>query len=127
MKTAKRSVNRSRRRSNSLSSIRSLTQRGASGPIRLLLQFLAQPGHGAVEVMQIEPLGAGDIVVLHPRPTVAIRSRNEQPMQRGDEHGALDRKLERALVQQIIEDRANPQPIPDPAEQQGSADPSGGD
>src|SRR5208337_929796 len=51
----------------------------------------------------------------------------EQPMQRGDEHGALDRKLERALVQQIIEDRANPQPIPDPAEQQGSADPSGGD
>ena len=65
-------MNRSRRRSNSLSSIRSLTQRG-------------------------------------------------------DEHGALDRKLERALVQQIIEDRANPQPIPDPAEQQGSADPSGGD
>ena len=48
-------------------------------------------------------------------------------MQRGDEHGALDRKLERALVQQIIEDRANPQPIPDPAKQQGSADPSGGD
>ena len=33
-------------------------------------------------------------------------------MQRGDEHGALDRKLECALFQQIIEHRANPKPIP---------------
>ena len=70
-------------------------------PIRLLLQFLAEPGHGAVEVMQIEPLGAGDVVVLHPRRAVAIRSRDEQPVQRGDEDGALDRKLERAVLQQI--------------------------
>jgi IS66 C-terminal element len=50
------------------------------------------------------------------------RSPAPAPRQRGDEHGALDRKLERALVQQIIEDRANFQPIPDPAEQQVSAD-----
>src|SRR5208337_638371 len=53
--------------------------------------------------------------------------RDEQAMQSGDEHGALDRKLEPALLQQTIEDRANPQPLPDPPEQQGSADPLGGD
>ena len=46
-------------------------------PFRLLLDLLAEPGHGAVEVMQIEPFGAGDVVILHPRRTVAIRSRDE--------------------------------------------------
>ena len=85
-------------------------------PIRLLLQFLAEPGHGAVEVMQIEPLGAGDVVILHPRRTVAIRSRNEQPMQGGDEDGALDRELERALLQQVdqhgVDPRAAPRSLP---------------
>ena len=35
-------------------------------PARRLLQFLAEPGHGAIEVMQLEPLGAGNIVILHP-------------------------------------------------------------
>ena len=59
-------------------------------PVRLLLHLLAEPGHGAVEVMQVEPLGAGDVVILHPRRAVAIRSRDEQPMQGCDEHGALD-------------------------------------
>ena len=120
-------MNRSRRRSNSFSSIRSLTQRGASAPSGFSSSLLAEPGHGAVEVMQIEPLGAGDVVVLHPRRAVAIRSRDEQPMQRGDEHGALDRKLERALLQQIAQDVGDAEPLPDPAEQHRSADPLGGD
>jgi hypothetical protein len=48
-------------------------------------------------------------------------------MQGGDEDGALDRELEPALLHQIIEDRGNPQPLPDSAEQQRSADPLGGD
>ena len=81
-------------------------------PVRLLLQFLAEPGHGAIEVMQIEPFGAGDVVILDPRRTVAVRSRNEQPMQRGDEHGALDRKLERALLQQVGQDGVNRRAAP---------------
>jgi len=73
-----------------------------------LLHLLAEPGHGAVEVMQVEPFGPGDVVVLHPRRTVAIRARDEQAVQRGHEHRALDRKLERAILQQIVEDRADP-------------------
>ena len=38
-------------------------------------------------------------------------------MQRGDEHGALDRKLERALLQQMGQDIGDAEPLPDPAEQ----------
>src|SRR5208337_4795132 len=67
------------------------------------------------------------VLILDPRGAIAVGSRDEQAMQSGDEHGALDRKLEPALLQQTIEDRANPQPLPDPPEQQGSADPLGGD
>ena len=118
-------MNRSRRRSNSFSSIRSLTQRGASAP-RLLLDLLAQPRHGAVEVMQVEFLGAGDVVVAHPGRAVAIRARHEQPVQRRHEHGALDGELEGALVQQIAQHRVDAEPLPDPAEQQRSADAFGG-
>ncbi len=77
--------------------------------------------------MQIEALGAGDIVILDPRGPVAVGSGDEQPMQRCDKHGAFNRKLEPALLQQIIEDPANPQPLPDSVEQHRPADPLGGD
>ena len=90
---------------------------------RLLRNLLAEPGHGAVEVMQLEPIGARDVVVLHPRRAVAIRARDQQAVQRGDEHGALDRKPEPALLQQIIENHADPQSLPDSAKQHRPADP----
>src|SRR5271165_1115503 len=44
-------------------------------------------------------------------------------MQRGDEHGALDRKLERALLQQMGQDVGDVEPLPNPAEQHRAADP----
>ena len=44
-------------------------------------------------------------------------------MQRGDEHGALDRKLERALLQQMGQDVGDAEPLPDPAEQHRPTDP----
>ncbi len=44
-------------------------------------------------------------------------------MQRGDEYGTLDRELERAILQEIVEDSADPQPLPDFAEQRRAADP----
>jgi len=94
---------------------------------RLLLQLLAEPSHGPIEVMQVEPFGAGDVVILHPRRAVAVRSRNEQPMQRRDERRPLDRKLERALLEQVGQHGVDPEPLPDPAEQQRPADPLGHD
>ena len=44
-------------------------------------------------------------------------------MQYGDEHGPLDRKPEGAVLQEIVEDRVDPQPLPDLAEQHRPADP----
>jgi hypothetical protein len=75
--------------------------------------------------MQLEPLGAGNVVILNPRSAVAVRSGNKQPMQRGDEDGALDRKLEGALLEQVAQDVGDAEPLPDPAEQQRPADPLG--
>jgi hypothetical protein len=43
-------------------------------------------------------------------------------VQDGDEHRALDREVEAAATQQVGEDRGNPQPLPQPAEQQRAAD-----
>jgi hypothetical protein len=32
----------------------------------LVLDLLAEPGHGAIEMMQAEPLRASNVVILHP-------------------------------------------------------------
>ena len=48
-------------------------------------------------------------------------------MQGGDEHGALDRELECALLQQADQDVGDAEPLPDFAKQQRAADPLGGD
>src|SRR5208283_1347717 len=90
--------------------------------IGLLLHLLAEPSHGAIEMMQIEPRRAGDVVVLHPRRAVAIGARDEEAMQRRNEHGALNGKLEGAVSEQIAENLRDAQPLPDFAKQQRAAE-----
>src|SRR5258708_16800631 len=87
MNTTLSSANRSRRRANSASSTRSLRQRGAG--LRLIGERLAEPGHGAVEMMQLELLGAVDAVVGPPLFGSAVRTRHEQPVEHRQAHGAL--------------------------------------
>lgn len=72
--------------------------------------------------MQIEPRRAGDVVVLHPRRAVAIGARDEEAMQRRNEHGALDGELEGAISEQIAENLRDAQPLPDFAKQQRAAE-----
>jgi len=72
--------------------------------------------------MQVEPGGIGDVVVLHPGCAVAIGARDEEAMQRGDEHGALDGELETPVGEQLAENPGNAEPLPDFAEQQRPAD-----
>ena len=101
----------------------SLMQRGPSVPSACsAADLLAQPRHGAVEVMEAESPDAGDAVVAHPGRAIAIGARHEQPMQRRYEDGALDRELEGAPFQQIAEDGVDAEPFPDPAEHQRPAD-----
>src|ERR1700730_11129373 len=103
MKTTLSSANRSRRRANSPSSTRSLRQRGVSSlaPARrqlaasgLIGERLAEPSHGAVEMMQLKRLSALDPVVGSPLFRSAVRARHKQPVEHRQEHRALGSKLE---------------------------------
>jgi hypothetical protein len=57
-------------------------------------QFLAQPRHRPIKVMQVEPLDAVDPVVLAPAVRRPIGPAREQAVQHGEE----DRTFERELV-----------------------------
>ena len=107
MNTTDRSAKRSRRRANSRSSTRSFTQRGHQRPTGLLRrrQFLTEPGHGAVEVMQLQPRDAVDAVVLTPLLAGTVRAGHHQPVQHGQEDGTLDGKREAASGEQFVQDR----------------------
>ena len=79
--------------------------------LALLLHLLAKPGHGAVEMMKVQPFRAGNVVILHPGRAIAIRARCEYPMQGGNEDGALHRKFEGAVLQQIAQNIGDAEPI----------------
>ena len=89
---------------NSASSISSLTVRGANGVAcwRRFGQFLSQPGHGAVEVVQGETVGVRDVVVVHPRRAVAVGAGDEEAVQDGGEHRPLEGKLKGATGKQFV-------------------------
>ena len=57
--------------------------------LSILAQFLAEPSHRAIKVMQIESLDAADPIVLPPAVRRAIGAARKQAMQNGEEHRAL--------------------------------------
>ena len=70
------------------------TRREGRGPVLLILgQFLAEPGHRPIEVMQVEALDALDPVILPPAVRRPVRAAAKQPMQNGQDHRALQRKI----------------------------------
>jgi hypothetical protein len=71
--------------------------------ILLLLgrQFLAQPRHGPIQMMQRQFPGPGDLVVGHPLLAGTVRTRDHDPVQHGGEHGAFRRELERTAGKKI--------------------------
>ncbi|MHC2794066.1 hypothetical protein ACVINZ_003078 [Mesorhizobium jarvisii] len=89
--------------------------------LRLFAAFLAQPRHGPVKVMERQTLGALDTIIGHPVRAVAVRARHEQPMQRANEHRPFHRKAELAPFQHLFQHIANPEPLPQPPEQQRTA------
>src|SRR4051794_6514240 len=125
MKTTESSLNRSRRWTNSCSSIRSLTVRGAIGVAPSLLlrrQFLAQPGHRAVEVVQRQAVHAGNAIVGDPLLASTVRAGDHDPVQHGGEHGALDGKFEGTPGEQAFDHRPTAGLFPQPPEQQRRAE-----
>ena len=93
---------------------------------RLLVfgEFLAEPAHRAVEMMQVEALDALDPVVLPPAIGGAIRAARKQAVQHGEENRALQRKIMLARTGEALDDRAAARLLPQPFEHQGRPDPS---
>src|SRR6202007_563739 len=63
-------------------------------------------------MMQIEPLNAGDGVVLAPAIGSAVGAAHEQPVQHREEYRALQRKTVLAFALQLADHRANTSPGP---------------
>ncbi len=91
------------------------------------LQFLAEPCHRPVEMVQPQPLHPLDGVVRHPFLAGPIRARHEQPVKHAHEHRALDIEPEPATVQKLLHHLAQPQPLPQATEQQRTADAGAGE
>jgi hypothetical protein len=82
--------------------------------------------HGAVEVVQRQLVRARDGVVRDPLVAGPVGTRGEEPVQDGGEDGALDVELEAAPGKQLLDHRLAAGLLPQPAEQQGAADATGG-
>ena len=85
-------------------------------------QFLAEPGHGAVEVVQSQSLRPGDVVVGQPLLAGAVGAGDHDPVQHGGEDRPLDRDLEAAPAEQVLDYRPAPGLLPQPPEQQRRTD-----
>ena len=89
------------------------------GPVLLVFRkVFAQPGHGAVEMMQVQLAGAFDGVVVFPLLGGAVAAGREEAMQHGEEDGALDGKLEAPVLEQGRQDFIDRAVLPEPVEDQ---------
>ena len=85
-------------------------------------QLLAEPSHGAVEMMEIEPLDAVDAVIVTPVLAGTVGARHHQSMQDGQKDGALDRELETPSPKKLLDNGPAAGLAPQPIKQQRSAD-----
>ena len=90
-------------------------------------EFLAEPGHGAVEVVQGKAVNAGDVVVGQPLLAGAVRAGDHDPVQHGGEDRPLDRELEATPGQQVLDDGLAAGLLPQPSEQPRRADAPAGE
>ena len=84
---------------------------------------LAEPGPGAVEMVQLDPVHAGNRIVLAPALGGKIRSAAHQPVQYGQEHGALEGELVASPGGQFFQHGATAGLFPQPLEDQRRPDP----
>jgi len=82
-----------------LNQIIGASRRKLGGRVLLLSwEFLAEPGHRAVEVMQVKIVAASDAIVLAPAVGGEIRTAPHQSMQHSEKHRALQREMIPALA-----------------------------
>jgi len=87
-------------------------------------QFLAQPGHRPIEMMQLEPIHAADGIVLAPAIRCSVGAADEQAMQDGEEYRPLQGKLVSATLGEIGDDAAAAGLLPQSFEDHSRSDPA---
>ena len=86
------------------------------GVLLVLGKLLAQPRHRAVEMMQLDPVDAGDAVVLAPAVGGMVRAAAHQTVQHGQERSALQRELVVAHPRQALDHAPAAGLLPHPLE-----------
>jgi hypothetical protein len=95
------------------------------GPVLLIGgQRLAEPGHGTVEVVQVETIAVVDAVVLAPAIGSEIRATAHQPVQHREEHRSFQREAMAAAPRLRRDHALAAGLLPQPLEQQRRADAS---
>jgi hypothetical protein len=93
------------------------------GPVLLgFRKNLAQPGHGPVELVQVQIADTLDGVVVLPLLGGTVAAGREEPMQDGEEDSSLDGKLEAPAFEQGCQDLVDGAFLPEPLEDQSRPD-----
>src|ERR1019366_9780238 len=88
------------------------------GLARLLVvrQLLAEPGHGPVQVMELQGVAAFDRVVGLPLVGGAVAAGVDKAVEHGEEDGPFDVEREAASFEQLPDDPLTPGLAPEPLE-----------
>ena len=90
-------------------------------------KLFAEPRHRAIEMMQLEALGAVDAIIFAPAVGGAVRAAAEQAVQHGQERRALKREVMLARARQAFDHVPAARLLPHPLEGQRRADAPGRD
>ena len=88
----------------------------------LIGQFFAQPAHRTIQLMQLQAVGANDVIGLQPFPAGTIRAGDHEPMQHAGKHRALERKAEATPLGQLLDHLAAAGLLPQTTEDHRRAD-----
>ena len=88
----------------------------------VLRRRLAEPRHGAIEMMQFETVYAVDAIILAPAVGGAVGAAAKEAMQHGEERRALQRKIVLARARQPLDHALAARLLPNPLEGQRRPD-----
>ena len=100
---------------------------GRPPDLLVVVQCFAQPGHRSIQVMELQVVTAGNLIVPPPLVGGTVAAGSEQAMQHGQKDGPLHGELEVASGEQAVENLAAAGLLPESLEEQSGADVPGGD
>jgi hypothetical protein len=84
--------------------------------------YCAKPGHGTIEMVQIDVFDSGNVILPHPSFTKPVGAWAEKTLQYGGENHPLNVESKAPLFRQLTDDLCNTQFVPQLLHQQNGAD-----